>query len=96
MFGEEIRKEDRQSIERLWSDVIVWLILQEPWNGEAGSMAVAKAGGKITMNWTTCQLLPNEIMESVVAHEMGHIYQYAIGKNRDNMTPEESFRDNKV
>jgi hypothetical protein len=61
--------------------------LQIPWTGNKDAMASTEArGGELKYCWKTCKLLPDDILQAVIAHEMGHVYQGAIGKFRDNIT----------
>jgi hypothetical protein len=81
---------DRECIERHWhaQSQLAKLELQLPWRGDRDAIATTKGpGAEIRFDWETCRILPDDIMQVPIAHEMGHVYQWAMGKNRSNMTP---------
>ncbi len=88
----KIHAEDRNAIEVLWNKETSptpypMISLQVAWFGDQDALATTGSRGmKIEFDWKTCSLFPAHVLQVPIAHEMGHVYQAAIGKNRFNMT----------
>ena len=52
-------------------------------------------GAAIQYCWKICRLFPDKCLQALIAHEIGHVYQWAIGKNRLDMKREDlnEFKD---
>lgn len=94
---EKIDREDRKRIDQHWSSEDLLnpprLELQLPWGGDEQAIAsTGDCGTLLKFDWKTLEILPDHVMQVPIAHEMGHVYQWAIGKNRLNMTPSDLLR----
>jgi hypothetical protein len=60
------------------------------WERPSPAMATTEPQGfAIQFRWNTCQLFPDDCLQALVAHEMGHVYQFATGKNRFTLKEED-------
>jgi hypothetical protein len=95
---EKIPTGDRIVFRRYWTEEMLHhkprLELQGGWIGDPCAMATTESkGAEIKFDWPTCKQLPDELLQVVIAHEMGHVFHWAIGKHRFNMTREDLLKE---
>jgi hypothetical protein len=78
-----ISSTDKDHISHHWGRRIPILELSDSIFGEN---IAERQGMAIRFCWKICRLFPNECLQVIIAHELGHVFQGAIGKNRSNIT----------
>jgi hypothetical protein len=76
---------DRRRIADHWSKMAVRPpmigLLASSWFEDPNAFARTKHFGRtVAFDWPSCRLMPDDILESLIAHELAHVYQWAIGK----------------
>ena len=57
--------------------------LEDPWYGDKIADASCSVGGlQVQFNWRRIHLLPDFVLEAILAHEMAHVFQHATKKDR--------------
>lgn len=89
-----IDKTDRKAIATCWKNhqrqFTPKILFDDPWFGEQASIAYYEHGETtIKCNLPLFRLFPNEVIEGLLAHEMAHVHQSAIGKDRYNLAPKD-------
>jgi hypothetical protein len=85
---------DRKAIATYWKnrqgEFTPKIFFDDPRHGEH-AWAAGYHHGETTIkcNLPLFRLFPNEVIECLLAHEMAHVRQSAIGKNRDDLTPKD-------
>jgi hypothetical protein len=90
----KIPRKDKKSIENHWQIEAIAnqpaFILDNPWFGESSVWATTESKGLVLK--FNCELLGQvadhmaEVLDVLMAHEMAHVFQWATGKNRFNLT----------
>lgn len=62
------------------------LFFEDPWYGGDALASCKSRGFRLKFDWPTLSLMPSHAIETVIAHELAHVFQWAIGKNRYNLS----------
>ena len=86
-----IDKKDRKAIAAYWKErqgqYTPKIFFDDFQSRERPSIAFYQHGETtINCNLSLFRLFPNEVIEGLLIHEMAHVHQSAIGKDRDNLT----------
>ena len=89
-----IEDSDRLVITAYWKTKpgrsIPKILFADSWRGPKNSLACCEDQGTVIQgNLPWFRLLPLEVMEAVFAHEIAHVFQFAIGKNRFNLSTDD-------
>ncbi len=85
---------DREMIAQYWQKMETLMLpafgLLEVWFDDPEALATTKpSGGIVVFDWRSCRFLPDEILQSVIAHELAHVFQWSLGKSLSYLTSED-------
>lgn len=94
---ETIPREDRVSVESHWScyrretgrPPRIELSDGQVNHNPQVLATTASIGMVIIFRWQICHCMPDDVLKALIAHEMAHVHQSAIGKSLHNMTVED-------
>jgi len=85
-----IHPNDQIAIARHWNNSqtsMPKVAAADPWWDDFWTDGMCEDEGRlIWLNWTTNRLMPDDVVEATLAHEMAHTWQWAIGKDRFALT----------
>lgn len=87
-----ITSDDRKRIQSHWLEhpVAPLVLFEEPWMADGEVFGRTESlGHRINFEWLTFRLLPDAVAKSLLAHELAHVFQHAIGKTRDKLKEED-------